>query len=336
MKKTLIALAAVAATGAAFAQSSVTIYGVADLSVGAVSDVVSTGTDKDGKSTTGLGISNDDFQAFANGTMNNGNSRVGFRGVEDLGGGLKAGFNFEQGVNAANGATDSNTFQRAANMSLMGGFGEIRAGRSLTTSYYSMAAWDLTGAANYSVVAKQFSFVGSGSRSDAAVMYFSPNFGGFNVGASTVLKGNAGEAKYDFSLGYSAGPLVASFAYNTQKNGVEGYSLGAKYNLGMLTLAGSYQNAEDEATGVTRAEGFTLGGTMNIGPVALTVDIARDTENKDTDWLLEAKYPLSKRTFVYGVVLGDGKGDVVNAAGKAVGVTTQNTTAYAIGVRHNF
>ena len=78
MKKTLIALAAVAATGAAFAQSTVTLYGVADVSVAKA---------------TGAKVA-----ASASGLLNNGNSRLGVRGSEDLGGGMKANFNFQAGV----------------------------------------------------------------------------------------------------------------------------------------------------------------------------------------------------------------------------------------------
>lgn len=312
MKKTLIALAAVAATGAAFAQSSVTLYGVADVSLGKVS---ANGT---------LGYT-DDAQLSSNGILNNGSSRLGFRGVEDLGGGLKAGFNFEQGINLESGATDAPTFQRAANMSVMGNFGEIRLGRSLTTTFYSVAAWELTGTANYSVVGKQFGY-GAGARYDAAIMYFSPSMGGFKVGASTNLKGNTGaDARYDLSLGYAAGPLATSFAYTTQKNAVQAYSLGAKYDFGGFVVAGSLNDSEFEATGVTIAKGFSLGGTAKLGAVSLTLDVARDTEAKDTDLLVEAKYPLSKRTFVYAVVLRDGKGKQAT-----------NETGYAVGVRHNF
>lgn len=334
MKKTLIALAAVAATGAAFAQSSVTLYGVADLSLGKVSDAVvktpavpATETTPARPATYGLGISSDKFQAFANSALNNGSSRLGVRGTEDLGGGMSAGFNFEQGINVNSGATDANTFQRAANASLMGGFGEIRLGRSLTTSFYSVASWELTGTANYSAVANQFGFAGAGSRNDAAIMYFSPSFSGFKFGASTVLKGNTGtEAKYDLSATYANGPITASFAYNTQKGGTQGLALGGKYNFGAFALAASYQTNEREATGVTLAKGVTIGGSANLGPVVLTLDVARDTEFKDTDWVLEAKYPLSKRTFMYGVASTDGKGKVL----------TKKVTGYALGIRHNF
>lgn len=326
MKKTLIALAAVAATGAAFAQSSVTLYGVADISVGK--------TNVDG----------DKFKAYAASALNNGTSRWGVRGVEDMGGGLKAGFNFEQGLSLGDGTTTNGTaFGRAAWVNVAGGFGEVRLGRSLTTSFYSVADWELTGTANYSVVANQFGFAGAGSRNDAALMYFSPNFNGFKFGASTVLKGNlsaadiaAGkEAKYDFSLGYGNGPITASFAYNTQKNGNKGMSLGGKYNFGAFAVAASYQESKVEATSAVLGKGFTIGGTANLGPVALTLDVARDTEFKDTDVLLEAKYPLSKRTFVYGAVLRDGKGKK-GSTGEINSTGVDNVTGYALGLRHNF
>ena len=314
MKKTLIALAAVAATGAAFAQSSVTLYGVADVAVGKANAV-------------GLGFGNDKFQVVANNTLNNGNSRIGFRGVEDLGGGLKAGFNFEQAVNIANGATEANQFQRAANMSLMGGFGEIRAGRSLTPSYYSFASWELTGAANYSAVANQFKFVGAGSRDAAQIMYRSPSFSGLTVDVATVLKGNdaaatAGDqSKYDIAATYVAGPLAASLAYNKVSGATKNVAVGAKYNLGAFTVAGSLQ----DPAGVKK--GFTIGVSAPVGPVTLTADIARatNTADKNTDFVLEAKYALSKRTFAYGVYMRDG----AVAGGKSI-------NAYTVGVRHNF
>ena len=314
MKKTLIALAAVAATGAAFAQSSVTLYGVADVAVGKANAV-------------GLGFGNDKFQVVANNTLNNGNSRIGFRGVEDLGGGLKAGFNFEQAVNIANGATEANQFQRAANMSLMGGFGEIRAGRSLTPSYYSFASWELTGAANYSAVANQFLFVGAGSRDAAQIMYRSPSFSGLTVDVATVLKGNdaaatAGDqSKYDIAATYVAGPLAASLAYNKVSGATKNVAVGAKYNLGAFTVAGSLQ----DPAGVKK--GFTIGVSAPVGPVTLTADIARatNTADKNTDFVLEAKYALSKRTFAYGVYMRDG----AVAGGKSI-------NAYTVGVRHNF
>jgi len=302
MKKTLIALAAVAATGAAFAQSSVTLYGVADLSL-ADNDVAGTS-----------------MQMSGNGTMNNGNSRLGVRGVEDLGGGLKAAFNFEQGINAETGATDGSTFQRAANMSLSGGFGTVLMGRTLTPSFYGVAAWELTGTANYSVVGSQFAFAGAGPRNNSQLSYTTPNLGGLSATLGYLFKGdNGGNAKTDLNVIYGAGPLTAALSYNKVSGTGGSWALGGKYNFGMFVLAGSIQ----DPTGTSK--GFTLGGGTNLGPVSLVLDVARDTDAKDTNVLLEAKYPLSKRTFAYAAFLRDGKGKTVD--------TVNN---YGIGIRHNF
>jgi predicted porin len=298
MKKTLIALAAVAATGAAFAQSSVTLYGVADVAVGKTN-------------AAGLGNANDKFQAIASNVLNNGTSRWGVRGTEDLGGGLKAGFNFEAGLTLATGGANlsgGQMFSRAANVSLMGGFGEIRAGRSLTPSFYSVANWELTGTSNYSAVANQFSFAGAGPRDSGLIMYRSPSFGGLTVDLGTVLAGNAvytggtpavGKGKTDLAVTYAAGPVVASLAYNKVSGQEKNVALGGKYNFGAFAVAGSYQDPAGAK------KGYTLGVTAPMGPVTLTADIARAylyTANKNTDFVLEAKYALSKRTFAYGCV----------------------------------
>jgi len=322
MKKSLVALAVLAASGAAFAQSSVTLYGVADMAVGKTNRA-------------GLGQADDQFKAIASNTLNNGTSRFGFRGVEDLGGGLKAGFNFEGGLSLADGSgnfSGGTLFARAANMSLMGGFGEIRGGRTLTTSFYSVASWELSGTSNYSVVSNQFGFNGFGPRDSAVVMYNSPDFGGIKFSASTVLKGNDAAAaaglqnKYDLSATYAAGPITVSGAYGKIQNNNEGFVLGGKYNFGAFQVAGSYNNYETDAGAVIN-KGVTIGASTTMGPVVLTFDIARDTEFKDTDLLLEAKYALSKRTFAYGAFMRDGKGKkgLVN-----------DVNGYAVGVRHNF
>ena len=102
MKKSLIALAVVAASGAAMAQSSVTLYGVADAGVGKIK---SGGTDSSNK-----------VEFTSGSTMNNGTSRLGVRGTEDLGGGLKAGFNFETGLDLDDGSASSNFWARQANV----------------------------------------------------------------------------------------------------------------------------------------------------------------------------------------------------------------------------
>jgi predicted porin len=242
MKKTLIALAVLAASTASMAQ--VTLYGVADVAVGAAD-----------KASPGLGFANDKFQAVASNVMNNTTSRFGLKGVEDLGSGMTAGFNFEGGMSLADGSgnlSGGQMFSRAANVYLQGGFGRLTAGRQLTTSFFSVASWELTGTSNYSVVGNQFGFGGPGPRDSGAIKYdLAAN--GFNASAMFVLEGNnvytagtpaTGKGKYDLSVGYAAGPMVASLAYNKVDAGVEGTVLGGSYNFGMVKVAASWNSHE--------------------------------------------------------------------------------------------
>ena len=313
MKKTLVALAVLAASGAAFAQSSVTLYGVVDV---AVSD-----SNKPGVL---IGLS-------GSSGINNGTSRFGFRGTEDLGGGLKAGFNMEGGFSPETGAgnlSGGQLFSRAANLSLSGGFGSVQAGRALTPSFWGVYAWELTNAANYSVVASQFSFAGADPRNSSFVSYTTPSMGGLTATIGTGQRNAATKLKTYMNVIYSAGPLTAGLSYNRYpKTAVPGTgnnaALGAKYNFGTFQVAGSVQDP------VGPKKGFTIGAGANLGPVSLVVDIARDTGSavKSTDTLLEVKYPLSKRTFAYGAYQRDGYGTI--AAPAAV-----NT--YGVGLRHNF
>lgn len=302
MKQTCLALMALTACGLSAAQSNVTLYGVADVALSKTT----------GKTT----------QLVSSATQNNGTSRWGMRGSEDLGGGLKAAFNFEAQVGMLDGAAASALFARQANMSLSGGFGTLKAGRSLTPSWYGTMAWELTASANYAVVNSQFGYGGLNSRHDAELSYTTPNWNGFSMTVGHLFAPNNGNvAKNDLNLIYRSGPLAASLVYNKLANKGKNMSLGAAYDFGSFKLAGSWQ----DASGAGLGKGFTLGGTLPLGNLALTLDVARDTQKKDTDVLLEAKYALSKRTSVYGVLLNNGAGK----AAKAVNSTV-------IGLRHNF
>lgn len=315
MKKTLIALAAVAATGAAFAQSSVTLYGVADIGIN--------DTNAPGRK----------MQLDSSATMNNGTSRWGIRGTEDLGGGLKAGFNFEAGLSLDNGAAGSfsgNYFGRNAFMTLSGGFGELSLGRRLNPAFNTAAAWELTGAANYSAVVSQFGSVLAGIRTSDMIMYTSPNMSGFVAQFGHRLKGDNAPNKgsNDLSLRYAQGPLVVAFNYNNNA-GATGNNkhLGASYDFGGFKVAGAWIDPAGTA------KGFSIGGSTTVGTVTLTADFVRDTEYKDTDFVLEAKYPLSKRTFAYAAYLRDGKKkDGAFSAAKA----GKDVGGFGLGIRHNF
>ncbi|WP_028605945.1 porin [Ottowia thiooxydans] len=312
MKKTLLALAVLAVSGAAMAQSSVTLYGVADAGLGRIK----TGS-------TGTSPANDasNQTEFISGSrMNNGDSRIGVRGVEDVGGGLKVGFNFESGLDLDNGnATTTAFWARQANVWLGGNWGTFKMGRAFSPSYGGVAVWELTGASNYSVVANTFNYGGSGSRNNSQFSYKTPGgLGGFSAELGYITKAdNAAKAKWDFNVIYANGPISAAFTANKQQQDKTGYTLGGKYDFGSFAVAASYNDARK----VRR--GFTIGGTAKFGAFSVTADVARDTKSqsgkKFTNVLLEGKYALSKRTFVY-----------------LAGLRLDGSTNYGVGVRHNF
>ncbi len=314
MKKSLIALAVLGLSGVAIAHSSVTLYGVADAGSGKIKSGSPAGNDASNKT-----------EFISSSTMNNGTSRLGVRGVEDLGGGLKAGFQFEAGLDMDNGnQTDTGFWARQANMWLGGNWGTVKLGRQFTPTYLSITTYELTGAANYSVLGKTFNYGGIGSRANSAFAYVTPNMGGLTAAVAYVTKNdlNAAKAAYDLGLMYSNGPIGVGLSANKVINSKTNYQVGGKYNFGNFALAASYTQASNQARAVRR--GFGLGGSATFGAVTATLDLTRDTKNewtgkKYTNGVAELKYALSKRTFVYGAYLRlDGDNN------------------YGIGVRHNF
>ena len=316
MKKSLIALAVLGLSGAAMAQSSVTLYGVADAGIGKI--------EAGSGLAAPLNDASDKTEFISGSMMNNGTSRLGVRGVEDLGGGLKAGFQFETGLDLDNGGSSGAFWSRQANIWLGGNWGTVKLGRQFTPSYLTTSTFELTGAALYSVLANTYKFAGIGRRANSAFTYMTPNFGGFTAGVAYVTKTDLAKPKaaYDLGLMYANGPIGVGVSVNKFSTSKTNYQAGAKYSFGNFALAGSYTQASNEAKAVRR--GFGIGGSANFGAFALTVDLTRDTKNewtgkKYTNGVVEAKYALSKRTFVYGAYLRlDGDNN------------------YGIGVRHNF
>ena len=315
MKKSLIALAVLGASGVAMAQSSVTLYGVADAGVGKIEAGAPAGND-----------ATDKTQFISGSLMNNGISRIGVRGVEDLGGGLKAGFNFESGLDLDDGAnlgSGGGFWGRAANLWLGGNWGTFKMGRTLNPTYYGLATWELTGAAVYSVIGNTYNWGGGGLRNNSQLSYRTPDMGGFSAEIGYILKAdNADRDKVDLNVIYANGPIGVGLSANKVKGTSTNYAIGGKYSFSNFALAASYTNANNLAN--ARRRGFGIGGTATFGAFALTVDLTRDTKNewtgkKYTNGVVEAKYALSKRTFVYGAFL-----------------RLDDTNNYGIGVRHNF
>ena len=326
MKKNLLALAALTlVSGAAFAQSSVTLYGVADVGIGKMSG-----------QKTGM-ISGTD--------INHTTSYIGFRGIEDLGGGLKAGFKLEQYVSMENGATASpsgpfvrsETFGRAANVWLEGGFGQFKMGRSDTPSYNAIKAWSIVGDANYSPSVSRYGSAGREGRTNSQFSYKTPVFGGFSAEVAFVAKGDRNDKsnKYDLNVIYDNGPISAGIAYNKIQNAKANYALGAKYNFGMFALAVGYYDVRNPNTlpvgARARLAGYSIGASTNFDNFTLAVELQRQRKNeiyrqnmtdkfkKHTDGVVEAKYALSKRTFIYADYLR---------------LDSENN--YGVGIQHKF
>jgi predicted porin len=283
MKKSLLALAALTAfAGVASAQSSVTLFGVIDAGVRSVKE--STGSLKT-LSTDGMG-----------------SSRLGLRGVEDIGGGLRAGFWLEGSVNVdvgggqkaayagvtlptgTNGAV-GNTYsgqdwQRRATVSLLGGFGEIRLGRDYTPDFWNHTVFDPFGTNGVGSSTNVFDTSGSGAsttvRANNTVGYFLPGGLGGLYGQAMVAAGEGanGNKHLGFRLGYAAGPLNVAVAYGkTESTGTVDWTrlnMGGSYNLGFMTAMFQYIRSEtsDSAKGATDGRGlnnFVLGANIKAG-----------------------------------------------------------------------
>ena len=280
MKKSLLVLAALAACGAASAQSTVTLFGVVDAAYRNVSNK--------SESTNPFGPFYS-VKASRSELANSGlsSSRLGFRGVEDLGGGLSASFWLESPITNDDGATGLSNFSRRSTVSLAGSFGEIRLGRDKTATVLNEEQFDPfadTGIGGSLIIdANETSVSGTGYGSNSTykragnmVQYFLPrNLGGFygNVGYSlheltrTSPDSVAGADKTNTGrhiggrVGYAAGPLdvAASYAQNdtsfTTGSGaaavarpgkIKTFNLGATYDFGVAKLFGEYSRSKDQ------------------------------------------------------------------------------------------
>lgn len=354
MKRTALAIAAIGFTGYSFAQSSVTLYGVAD----------STLTRGSGSLTS----------KSAMGSGGNMTSRFGFRGVEDLGGGLKAGFNLESQVfmdsgegqptntnNQSSGVTTGTglTFARRSTVSLLGAWGEVRVGRDFTAHYRNRVEVDPFG--NAGVGASQ-AFAGSiggvvSTRASNMVGYFLP----------TDLKGVYGQVQYYMGenasgspqsddgngltarVGYQSGPLNISLATGTTQyaatataGDIQSTNLGVQYQLGDLKLMSGLYRDTVSRTRPLKAEGWILGGVYKLGVGDVKVAVSKygtDATGSPRVQKLSVGYVhnLSKRTAVYGTwARVSNAGGATTALGGSTTAANQSSTGLDVGIRHQF
>ena len=319
MQKTnRLALAVLALLGstAAFAQSSVTLYGRVNTTV----ERQEVGNVK----TTGL--------------FNNA-SRFGFKGTEDLGGGLKAGFQLESGFNSDTGASATTFFGRQSEVNLSGGFGAVRLGRFIAGSYLATA--DYISMHNHDTGSSSDAFYAYVMPDANKIAYRTPTFGGLTVDAAVALHEQAvgGKNAYDLAANYNLGALALGAGYSKQGD-VNQFAVRALYTFGAFTVGGYVQRDDSAyvANGGNRNT-FRLAGAYNMGASEFHVNVGRAGEYKNlndsdsTQYTLGYNYNLSKRTKVYGYYT-----HVNNSrnASYQSGVAGADFSSVAVGVRHNF
>ena len=368
MQKKLIALAIAGLVSApAFAQSNVTIYGVADAGLA-------------------WGEHGDrDFSGVLSGVLSG--SRIGFKGTEDLGNGLKAVFTLEQGFSIDNGAENDSTkaFQRQAFVGLSGGFGTVSLGRQYAPGYDFQ--YDALVSAIISPQAilsgKPFGGAfaengltinpGTPARWDNSLAY-NGSFGAIRARAIYSFGGNETgndvtgvDADSDDMMGvgleYANGPLKVGGVYHYLKDALDvagsddqqEWLLGGSYNFGMLTLAGSYQQAKNASyvedldvdlwqVGVIVPVGAA--GNVHLAYGEAEYDAEGD-DAKSKSYTLAYTHALSKRTTAYvgynrtdndlGLALGPiSSGASYNAVTDVLSGTGEESDLVAVGIRHTF
>lgn len=346
MKKSLVALAVLAASGASMAQSSVTLYGILDtyLASAKVETAAATGT-----ANTSL------TQTLLNSGAVNG-SRWGMKGSEDLGGGLKANFDLQAGISLDTGAGTSavaTAFSRQSWVGFSGGFGAVRLGRTTTpfddVNGSSNAVFDSALAPTNGPVLAVFKSTGYSARQDNMLYYQAPSMGGFSGAISYALGENktaatSATSTTSLNLTYGAGPVAVQFAYQVQDvvNAVATSAdanftrLGASYNFGAATLKATYGKAGNMASlnGADATE-YQLGVDVPMSSaLTLSASFASSDDNVTagdatrSGFGLGAAYTLSKRTFFYG---GFGMAKTTKA-----GFNDATNTVLAAGVQHRF
>ena len=347
MKKSLIALAVLAASGAAMAQSSVTLFGIVDAGVGRVS---AGGTSVTGVTNSGLA-----------------SSRLGFRGEEDLGGGLKAGFWLEGGMSNDTGTGQGGgaagpgfEFKRRSTISLMGGFGEVRLGRELTVGYVNSTAADVFGDNGVGASIGKNHFAGViETRKGNGISYILPsNLGGFYGQVQYVFGEQLSNAAYDKAgdylgarLGYRNGPLDTAVGFakgrgaSSAADDADQFNIFASYDLGVVKPFIGFNQEKNKAAVEVKYQSYLLGLTAPVGPGTVRVSYNDvDLKNSGNDaqkFAIGYVYDLSKRTAIYGTY-AHVKNKGAAAFGAAPGGLTfttpagQNVNGYEFGVRHSF
>jgi predicted porin len=257
-------------------------------------------------------------------------SRLGFRGTEDLGGGLKANFQIEHRFTPDDGNSNVGApfWAGRSIVGLSGGFGQIDLGRDYTAAFWTSLAGDVFG---WDGVANNATATRAGGatavRFANGITYTSPSFAGLTLRANATVKEGA-ETKNgtSFQIGYANGPLSATLAAEKTAAELEYTAIGAAYNFGVARVNALIAKSET-AAGV-EGDSMVLGLNVPMGAVTLRASYATlEVGNVKTvqQLGLGARYALSKRTDLYTSFASNSKA----AAGT-------KKTGMEFGMQHNF
>jgi predicted porin len=352
MKKSLIALAVLATAGVASAQSSVTLFGIVDATI-----------------SHGRGSIADRTQLTNSGYNS---SRLGFRGTEDLGGGMSASFWLEAGLANDDGqgaATNSNnqasgvgaavagrqglTFNRRSTVSLAGGWGEVRLGRDYTPQFWNLTVFDPFGTNGVGTTQVMNSSITGVTlvRASNSIGYFLPgNLGGFYGQAQVYLGENLqdGAATEDdgrgvgLRVGFAQGPFNVALALsrtNYAAGDVRQNNIAGQWDFGMAKLMAEYSR---DKNGTLTGKGGLIGALVPVGAGEVRAAVSRYKVDaagnpQTTKLALGYVHNLSKRTALYTTVARlKNKGGAAQSLGGSVTAANANSTGFDFGVRHSF
>jgi predicted porin len=314
----------------ALAQTNVTVYGIVDAGL-----VRESGGPAGSVTNISSGIAS--------------GSRIGFKGKEDLGGGLSALFTIENGFNADTGAAGQGglIFGRQAFVGLAGGFGTVTLGRQYTPYYKTLRdIGDPFGAV--SLAGRSGNLFATNTRANNMVEYLSPAFGGVRVDLAYAPGEVAGDStrnrQFGASVGYAGGALTLQLAHHridnaTATDKTRNTLASGNYKFGSVVGYVSY--ALNKGPGAADSRDMLAGVSVPVGPHKLLFSHVRHDDRAAPDmdasqWGVGYHVPLSKRTDVYAAYA------VIrnrNGAAFKVGNATDTGSgdkAFNLGMRHNF
>lgn len=320
MKKSLLALAALAAvSGSAFAQSSVTIYGRVDQGFAQEADAAKNRQIRAGSA-----------------------NRLGFRGVEDLGGGLKAFFQFEHRFDAGDGTANATFWEGKSFVGVRTTFGDFYLGREDNPAYaISQAAGDPFGtdtvAANTSILSGRIA-----TNRYANSVNYRGSFSGVTLGAQ-IAEADGSKAQstgedrpWSVAASWTGGPFTVGVGHENPANeNAEWTTINGAWDFKVVKLIALYgfgnTNADDERRGYIIGATAPLGNgefKASYGVLENEAAVGGAKTKLDKQIGLGYHYALSKRTTIYA--------DFVNEKRDGIDASGNEKNGFDLGLKHNF